>query len=211
MTTDLIIIGAANPLIIRVIDDINAESGNKFNVLGFVDNNWMNIGKEKWGITVFPGFDSLSDFDRTNTKLINAIAGSMKTRKETTAFFIERGWSFANIFHPRINLKYTTMGSGNIIYESAVIQPYVEIGDHCVVSVLSGIGHESKLGNCCFVGPNSYICGKVNIGNEVYIGTGASILPRLHIGSNATIGAGSLVNSDIPDNTRVKGVPAREY
>ena len=209
MLTNLIIIGVGNPLIIRVIDDINQEAGHKFKVLGFVDNDWMNIGQEKWGIKIFPGFESLSGINRADTKLINTIAGSMSTRKETTDFFIQRGWTFANIIHPRINTNYVTMGLGNILYENAMVQPYAEIGSHCVISAFSAVGHESKIGDFCFIGPNAYVCGKGKIDDGAYIGAGANILPRLHIGAYATVGAGSLVSRNVPSNTTVQGVPAR--
>jgi acetyltransferase-like isoleucine patch superfamily enzyme len=57
--------------------------------------------------------------------------------------------------------------------------------------------------------PGLNVFGKIKIGNNVFIGINAIILPGVTIGNNVIIGAGSLVNSDIPDNSVVAGIPAR--
>jgi acetyltransferase-like isoleucine patch superfamily enzyme len=49
---------------------------------------------------------------------------------------------------------------------------------------------------------------KTIIGNDVRIGSNATILP-VRIGNNVTIGAGAVVTKDVPDNTVVKGNPAK--
>ena len=52
--------------------------------------------------------------------------------------------------------------------------------------------------------------GRVKIGRNVLIGAKALILPGVEVGDNARVSACSLVNSDIPSNAFVGGVPARE-
>ena len=51
--------------------------------------------------------------------------------------------------------------------------------------------------------------GPTLIGDNVVIGDRASILDGVTIGDNVHIAADSLVNSDIPENTTVSGVPGR--
>ena len=46
------------------------------------------------------------------------------------------------------------------------------------------------------------------IGDNVRIGSNATILP-VKIGNNVIIGAGAVVTKDIPDNSIVKGNPAK--
>jgi len=49
----------------------------------------------------------------------------------------------------------------------------------------------------------------VKIKSGAFIGTSSTILPGVTIGSCSIVAAGSLVNSDVPDNTMVAGVPAK--
>ena len=49
----------------------------------------------------------------------------------------------------------------------------------------------------------------ITIGNNVWIGGNATILPGVTIGNNVVVAAGAVVNTDVPDNCMVAGVPAR--
>jgi acetyltransferase-like isoleucine patch superfamily enzyme len=52
--------------------------------------------------------------------------------------------------------------------------------------------------------------GPIRIGDRVWCGLNVTILQGVTIGDDVVIGAGSLVIKDIPSNTIVAGVPARE-
>ena len=201
----LIIIGAATPTIIRVVDDINRIAARNIQIVGFVDNAFATSKSVAFGIEVIGGFDAVKKFDRDEIVLINTIVGSIQKRVETTRYFLNLGYQFTNIVHPGVNTKYVTLGVGNLVYENALIQPFVRIGNHCVISSNSGIAHETTIGDFCFIGGASYICGKVEIEDEVFIATGAKVLPRLKIGRSAEIGAGTIVHKPIRERQVVIG------
>jgi len=205
----LIVIGASTPTIIRVIDDINRVGHRRIQLVGFLDNEYAILGHEFYGSKILGGFDAIEKFALNEVVLINTIAGTIASRIETTKYFLSLGYRFTNIVHPGVNTRYVTMGTGNLIYESALIQPFVTIGNHCVISSNAGIAHESSIKDYCFIGPASYICGKVEIQEEVYIGTGAKVLPRLRIGRGAQIGACALVREPVLDGQRIIGIPGR--
>ncbi len=48
------------------------------------------------------------------------------------------------------------------------------------------------------------------IKKNAWIGAGAIILPGVTVGENAVVAAGAVVSKDVPDNTVVGGVPAKE-
>jgi sugar O-acyltransferase (sialic acid O-acetyltransferase NeuD family) len=208
MPEQLIVIGAATPTIIRVIDDLNELGGEGIQIVGLLDNAFARLGSHFKGIAILGGFDAIKNYDADRVVLINTIAGSIESRIETTQYFLARGYRFTNIVHPKVNLKYVKLGVGNLVYENALIHPYVEIGDHCVISSNSGIAHDSTIGNYCFIGPASYICGHVSLGDNVFVGTGAKILPRLQIGRGAQIGSGSIVNRSVAAGHRFVNVTA---
>tara|TARA_X000000950_G_C13663262_1_gene556847 strand:+ start:71 stop:703 length:633 start_codon:yes stop_codon:yes gene_type:complete len=207
--TKLIVIGASTPTILRVINDINESKKNQFEILGFVDSDYKRIGNNFFGYKILGDFEKIKQYNKNDVCLINTIASSTLTRKEVTNYFINLGYKFTNIIHPKVNLGNVSFGIGNLIYENVLIQPFVNIGNHCVISSNSGIAHETSIGDYVFIGPSSYICGKVKIKDEVYIGTGAKILPKLSVGSKTIIGSCSLVNKNISSNERIIGIPGR--
>jgi acetyltransferase-like isoleucine patch superfamily enzyme len=50
----------------------------------------------------------------------------------------------------------------------------------------------------------------VIIGENVWIGSNVTILPGVTIGDNSVVAAGAVVPKDVPENTVVAGVPAKE-
>jgi sugar O-acyltransferase (sialic acid O-acetyltransferase NeuD family) len=205
----LIVIGASTPTIIRVIEDINATGDREIQVLGALDNAHATLGADLYGMKILGGFEEVKRFSANEVVLINTIAGSIDSRVETTQYFLALGYRFTNIIHPGVNMKHVTTGVGNLIYENALVQPFVTIGSHCVISSNAGIAHESTIGDYCFIGPASYICGKVEVDEKAFIGAGAKVLPRLRVGRGAQVGACALVNASVADGKRVLGVPGR--
>ncbi len=58
--------------------------------------------------------------------------------------------------------------------------------------------------------PFSFYAGEVHIGDNVFIGANSLIVKPCTIGNNVVVAAGSVINSDIPDNWIVGGVPAKK-
>lgn len=50
----------------------------------------------------------------------------------------------------------------------------------------------------------------IRIGKRVWIGSNATILPGVTIGDGAIVAAGAVVTKNVPENTVVGGVPAKE-
>ena len=205
---DLIILGAQVPTIIRIIDDIN-QNRKRINIVGFIDNDPSKHNRSFMGHKVLGSYKILEQPAFRRCKVINAISRDCPTRKETTEQLIEVGASFVNIVHPSVNLKYVSMGIGNLIHEGVLIQPNVVLGNHCVLSVHAGVGHESQIGDYVFMGPKSYVGGLVSLKEGAYVGMSASVLPRKAVGPWSIVGAGATVIEDVPGHVTVVGTPAR--
>lgn len=94
----------------------------------------------------------------------------------------------------------------------------VMIGDNCLLAskiYISDINHGDYSGVFEYSLPNTppdsrpLYTKPVKIGNNVWIGENACILPGVEIGDGCIIGANSVVNTIIPNNCIVAGVPAK--
>lgn len=91
---------------------------------------------------------------------------------------------YANNFGPGLYIMH---------YGTIVINPACRIGANCNLNACVNIGMGGSI-----------------IGDNCYISPGVKIVKPVHIGNNVVIGANAVVNKDIPDNTMVAGIPAKE-
>jgi len=107
--------------------------------------------------------------------------------------------------------KFAKIGQAVSVLSFSLIESDAEIGDGVLINAGVYIHHESSIGSFSVLSPGCKLLGKVKIGKECFIGASAVILPRVSIGDNVVVAAGSVVISDVPANSRVKGVPAELY
>ncbi|HYW96770.1 MAG TPA: acyltransferase [Bacteroidales bacterium] len=103
--------------------------------------------------------------------------------------------------------KNTTVGYYNMIFSSEKI----EIGDNCLIAPFVYIvdsNHQIHSGT--LINQQENTTAPVKIGNDVWIASHVTILKGVTIGDGAVIGAHSLVNKDVPPNSVVGGVPAKQ-
>ena len=116
----------------------------------------------------------------------------------------------AMVLHPRAFVSpLSTIGPGVFVGPQAVVHTLAHIGPHSIVNTGAIIEHECRIGANCHIAPGSVLGGRVSIGDDTLIGLGARVLPNLTIGRNCTIGAGAVVTRNVPDGSKIRGVPAR--
>lgn len=207
MRGKILLLGASNPETIRMIRAVNRVSPMEF--LGFIDNDPNKKGTEFYGYPVFGGFECLKDFDPSCVSFVNLITRDCKTRFETSSHVASHGFRFTNLIHPNVDLTLVTIGVGNYVQESVILQAEVQLGDNSSIHMGSLIGHESKIGSSVFIAHGVVMSGCVTVNDGAFIGAGVSILPRIRIGAWAVIGAGAVVTRDIPPGSVAVGNPAK--
>ncbi len=90
------------------------------------------------------------------------------------------------------NVHFGHRGIGIVIHENAII------------------GNNVKILHNVTIGGTQGVIGAPCIKDNVFIGAGALIIGNLTIGNGAVIAAGAVVLRDVPDNTLVVGIPAKE-
>jgi sugar O-acyltransferase (sialic acid O-acetyltransferase NeuD family) len=205
----LIIMGAHVPEIIRLIDYININQPDTYQIIGFIDNDVNKIGCTIFDIPVIGLPEILSEKKYKDIFVINNITKDPETRELTTKQLLKYTSNFATLVHPSVITKYCKIGKGTIIHEGSIISPGTIIGDHNAIMLRTTVAHDNIIGNYCFIGPGVILNGQITLGDSVNIGSGSIVLPRITIGNRVKIGAGSLIGENIPDNLFVMGNPPR--
>lgn len=101
---------------------------------------------------------------------------------------------------------YTRIGIHNTIIGPVCIGSHVNLAQGITVTALNH-NFEDKEKR---INEQGITTKPIIIGDDVWIGANAVILPGVTIGKHCVVAAGAVVTKDVPDNTIVGGVPAKE-
>lgn len=130
------------------------------------------------------------------------------------------------VWHFAVIMQHVVIGDDCSVGSRAEIGRGSRIGDRSRISSGVFLPYHSNVGSDVFIGPNatftddryprtlkpgeSYNAEPPTIEDGASIGAGAIVLPGIRIGRGALVGAGAVVTHDVPANTTVVGIPARE-
>jgi sugar O-acyltransferase (sialic acid O-acetyltransferase NeuD family) len=156
-------------------------------------------------------------FDEASSKdvlLFNGVGANPDVTSRQAVFesLCKRGWDFGTLIHPFTSIGVEVMlGAGSQVMAGVVLQPGTCIAKNVVINSGALVDHDCCIGNHVFVAPGVVICGNVTVGDSTFLGVGCKIIPNIKIGSNVVVAAGSVVTRDIPNQSKVKGIPASKY
>lgn len=121
-----------------------------------------------------------------------------------------QGYTLASVLSSRASYwPDTPIGEHCMLFENAILQPFVKVGRNVIIRAAANIGHHSSVGDHCFIASNVVTGGNVTIGDSCFIGLGAVIRDNVKIAPRCLIGAGAVIIKDTePDGVYV-GNPAR--
>lgn len=209
MTRLVIVLGAGGHA--KVL--IDALQSRSIPIEGALDNDPAKQGGKILGISIFGTDEKLKEWAPNEVVLVNALGSieSLLARAAVHECLRARGYSFLNVVHPSaVVSSHAHLGEDVQIMAGAVVQAGTRLGDGCIVNTGALVDHDCSLGEHVHVAPRAVLSGGVTIGSNTHIGTGATIIQGIRVGSHSLIAAGAVVIYDVPDGSRVAGVPARE-
>ena len=188
---------------------IENETNNKV-VAYTVESKYLKL-KNYNNLPIYP-FESIHEFiDVTEMSLCIPIGiDSNDKRKEIfrkSRNMFKEIYSF--ISKNSLISNNVSLGSGVVIYEGSIIQPFSKIGSNVIIRSGVNISHHVSIGNNVFIAPSACICGGAKIMDDVIIGAGAIIKDQVIINASTIVGAGSLVLEDTIGDATYFGVPAK--
>jgi len=178
-------------------------------IAGFLDDD---LSKLQGFECAYPILGKIADWQpKVDERFVLAV-GASKDKEKIATLLAKRNAVFVNIIHPSVVITATArLGKGVILCPGVVISNHTVIADHVSVNINSCIGHDAVIGEYTTINSLCDITGNVVVGKGVFIGSSVSVIPSCRVGDGAYLCAGSVVMNDIPQNTRVFGVPAKKF
>jgi len=141
-----------------------------------------------------------------------AIPASQLNRLRTRFYFDakRRGYRLARYVSTRAFVwRNAQIGENSFIFEGNVIQPFVHVGNNCVLWSGNHVGHRTVIRDHVFIASHAVISGYCDIGESSFIGVNATFNDHVTLAHDNVVGAGALIVRDTEPGLVYVGSPAR--
>ncbi len=205
---EIIIVGAGGfgRELLQWIKDINKVE-KRWIIKGFIDDTEAPLKRFECDYQVI---GKIVDWKPSENEVFACAIASPRDKEKVVTLLKEKGAIFEKIIHPTAIIgDFNKIGEGFVAYPNSVVTVNTNIGDY-VTLLISAIGHDAVIGDFSTISSYCDITGSVNIGKRVFLGSHVTIVPQRKIGNDAYLGAGSVVVTNIKENKKVMGNPARK-
>ena len=161
------------------------------------------------GLPVVPYEELEALYPPQRYDLFVAIPASKLNRLRTRLYIDakNKGYCFATYISSRAFVWHNAnVGENTFIFESNVIQPFVTIGNNCVLWSGNHIGHRTVIHDNVFVASHSVISGYCEIGDSCFIGVNCTFADNVIVARDCVIGAGALISKNTEQGKIYPGI-----
>lgn len=182
-------------------------------VSGIVERDSSLVGTKVLGVPVVGTDADLTALAAKGAEAIVTVGkvGNEKARAALCKRCRDEGFVMATfVAISAIISSEVSIGSGTVVLEGAVLNARSNTGEDCIINTGAIVEHDVNIGDRVHVATGARVCGGVSIGDDTFIGAGATVIQGIRIGDNSVVAAGSVVTRDVPEDTTVRGNPARK-
>lgn len=190
----------------KVLADISLLTG--WTEIDFFDDRFPELNKlEQWSVigNTKQLLQQLPNYDGVIVGI-----GNNKIRLEKQNKLATLNAPLITLIHPRAVISnMSKIGLGSVVMANVVINPFVKIGQACIINTSATVDHDCILADGVHISPGAHLAGGVFVGTNSWIGIGSNIIQLVNIGDNVIVGAGSTVIHSITSSQTVIGSPAK--
>ncbi len=134
-----------------------------------------------------------------------------KVRKRFYDQAKSKGYTLLTYISSKATNYAKSIGDNCFIFEDNTIQPFVTIGNNCIVWSGNHVGHHSIIEDDVFISSHVVISGHCKIGRGSFLGVNSTIRDGIKIAQETILGAGCLIVKDTDERKTYIGTKAREY
>lgn len=203
---DLVIIGAGNVGGFLVYNqNLFAE---KYNLLGFLDDDINKLGKEFYGLKVIGYTEHLFTMNKDVAVVIGI--GFPKAKRKVFEKIKDNGNEFPSFIANNAWLsKSVSVGKGVILYPGVSINYETMVEDFVIMNMNCAIGHNCYISKFSALAPGVNLAGFTKLEEAVDMGIGSATKQNIIVGSDAVIGGQTMLIKNVEPGTKVAGVPGK--
>ncbi|TWG86429.1 sugar O-acyltransferase (sialic acid O-acetyltransferase NeuD family) [Cupriavidus gilardii J11] len=164
------------------------------------------------GLPVVPYEELETRYPADRFTLFVAIPSSQLNRLRTRLYqdAKQRGYRFATYISSHAFVwRNAQIGENTFIFENNVIQPFVTVGNNCVLWSGNHVGHRTVIRDNVFIASHAVISGYCDIGENCFIGVNTTFNDKVKVAPFCVIGSGAVIAKDTEPEKIYVSSPAR--
>lgn len=182
-------------------------------VVGFVVEREHRSGSEFCGLPLFDFEDIEERFSPSSYQLFAPLQPWKMNRFRQRIYEAgkEKGYLFYTYISSKASVLTSEIGENCLILEDNTVQPFVQIGDNCVLWSGNHVGHHSKVGDHVFITSHVVISGNCVVGSNCFFGVNSTVKDGSVLPEGTLIGqASSVVRDPVNEWSVIVGNPGVE-
>lgn len=119
-----------------------------------------------------------------------------------------KGYKFISYVSSKATILTNSIGANCFILENNTIQPFVEIGNNCVIWSGNHIGHHTKIDEHVTITSHVVISGHCKVGKNCFLGVNSTISNHIDLAEGTLVSLSTCIESDTKPWSVYKGIPA---
>src|SRR5690606_4653761 len=172
-------------------------------IIGFIDDNPLLIGKKVNGIPVLGSYRDLYTPEfKQEIQAVYCPIGDNHIRVEYLSALHKEGYKIPSFIHPSVSIgPDVILGQAVYMLVGNIVMPFTTIGSFLMVNQASTIAHHVKIDDGVFMSSGVNVGACMHVQEKAYIGMGVTVMTGVKsIGKNCLLGAGCVIIKDVPDN-----------
>ena len=191
------------------------NKSNEYNVVAFTkEKNYIEtLNETKFSLPVIE-FENIENEYSPMLYSLFAPFGATHLNKFREKIYnsgIKKGYSFISYISPDAKIYTTDIGNNCFILENNVIQPYVKIGNNCVLWSGNHIGHHSTIEDHVFITSHVVISGNCIVKKYSYLGVNSTLKDSIIINESSVIGMASCITRNTESYNIYIGIPGKIF
>ena len=183
---------------------------SEYEIVAFTSTSDYIDQKEIYGKPLV-AFEDIEKIYPPNQFDMHIAIGYNERNKTRTKFYNQakaKGYNLLTYISSKCTNYSKSIGDNCFIFEDNTIQPFVEIGNNCILWSGNHIGHHSIVEDNVFISSHVVISGHCKIGENSFLGVNSTIRDNIIISKNNLIGAGCLILKNTIENKTYIGTRA---
>lgn len=160
-------------------------------------------------------FEKIENFYSPKTYDMFVAIPSSQLNRLRKRFYLsgkEKGFGFATYVSSQAFVwRNAVIGENSFIFEHNTIQPFVTIGNNCILWSGNHVGHRTVIQDNCFLTSHVVVSGYCEIGSGSFLGVNSTFNDFTGVGEDCIVGAGSLVTKKFSEKECLYiGSPAKK-